>query len=145
MRRLHPKWGWAICLSIVATLAAAAGAIPRVGVKTPSPVRRMDIARVNPPRGPVQIISFTLYDAGIYPREVRARSGLVTVSIEDLSGTSSGLIVEHVVAGIPVTVGVVNRVTNRLRARAELPLAAGQYVVSDGTRRSNQASLIVEP
>src|SRR5437879_6488097 len=34
-------------------------------------------------RGPTQLVRFVLFDAGIFPEEVHARSGLVIVSIED--------------------------------------------------------------
>src|SRR5687768_6852709 len=62
--------------------------------------------------GPVRVVQFTLYDVGIYPHEARVQPGLVTISIEDLSGASSGLIVERVEADVRAQVGRVDRLAN---------------------------------
>jgi hypothetical protein len=96
-------------------------------------------------RGRVQVVRFTLYDAGIYPQEIRASQGLVTISIEDLTGSSSGVFVQLVEPTVRVAAGSVNKATNQLRSRAELLLSAGRYEVVDATRPDNRASLIVEP
>jgi hypothetical protein len=93
----------------------------------------------------VQIVRFTLYDAGIYPQEARATSGRLTISIEDLTGAGSGVIVERVEETRRVPVGAVNNVVKRLRSRAELNLPIGRYELVDATRPENRASLIVDP
>jgi len=98
-----------------------------------------------PARGPVQVVRFALYDLGIYPQEARAKPGLVTIAIEDLSGDSSGLSIERIEAASRVPSGVVSKTTNRLRSRTELFLPEGRYEVSDVTRPDNRALLIVEP
>ncbi|HZI48460.1 MAG TPA: hypothetical protein VFD75_11740 [Pyrinomonadaceae bacterium] len=98
-----------------------------------------------PTRGPVQVVRFALYDLGIYPQEARAKPGLVTIAIEDLSGDSSGLSIERIEAASRVPSGVVSKTTNRLRSRTELFLPEGRYEVSDVTRPDNRALLIVEP
>ena len=103
------------------------------------------LAQSRPRLGPVQLVRFTVYDVGIYPEEVRVRPGPVTFSIEDLTTSSSGWIVERVDQNPRLRVGVVNRVTNRLRTRAELILLPGRYELSDAIRREVRAELIVEP
>jgi hypothetical protein len=98
-----------------------------------------------PTHGPVQVVRFTLYDAGIYPREVRARAGLIAVAIEDLSGGTQGLALTRVVNGQPLPVGLVERFANHWRGRSEIRLNAGRYEVFDSSRPSNRATLVVEP
>jgi len=93
----------------------------------------------------VQIVRFTLYDVGIYPQEAHASQGAVTISIEDLTGSSSGLSIERIDTTERLFTGVVNKLTNSLRARAELLLPAGRYELTDASRRDNRALLIVEP
>ena len=97
-----------------------------------------------PIRGPVQIVRLTLYDIGIYPQEARAKQGMVTISIEDLSGDSSGLIIERVDTGSRVRAGLVGKPADRRRSRSELFLPEGRYEVADANRPDNRASLIVE-
>lgn len=97
------------------------------------------------PTGPVQVVRFTLYDAGIYPSEARAQPGLVTISIEDLSGASSGLVVERRAGDVITPLGTVDRLPNRLRARGEIAMTVGRYEVYDASRPNNRALLIVEP
>jgi hypothetical protein len=98
-----------------------------------------------PIRGPVQVVRFALYDIGIYPQEARAKPGMITIAIDDLSGNSSGLSIERVEAASRVPAGVVSKTTNGLRSRTELFLPEGRYEVSDVTRPDNRALLIVEP
>jgi len=43
---------------------------------------------------PVHNIRFTLYDAGILPREIHVDEGLVAIAIEDRTRKSEGLVVE---------------------------------------------------
>ncbi|HJP91217.1 MAG TPA: hypothetical protein VJ875_04625 [Pyrinomonadaceae bacterium] len=93
----------------------------------------------------VQVVCFTLYDVGIYPQEARATAGSITISIEDLTGSSSGLIIDRLDATVRLPAGVVSKATNLLRARAELFLPAGRYELTDANRRDNRALLIVEP
>ena len=91
------------------------------------------------------MVRFTLYDIGIYPQEARVKPGMVTISIEDLSGASSGLIIERIEASSRVASGLVSKETNRLRSRSELFLLQGRYEVADATRPDNRALLIVAP
>jgi hypothetical protein len=98
-----------------------------------------------PTRGPVQVVHFALYDIGIYPQEARAKPGMVMVAIEDMSGNSSGLIIERVEADSYALAGLVSKATNRMRSRNELFLPEGRYEVADATRPENRALLIIEP
>ena len=98
-----------------------------------------------PSRGPVQIVRFTLYDIGIYPQETRAKQGMITLSIEDLSGDSSGLIIDRVETASRTAAGRISKATNRLRSRSELFLPQGRYEVADANRPNDRALLIVEP
>ena len=75
----------------------------------------------------VQIVSFTLYDVGIYPHEARANPGVVTISIEDLTASSSGLIIERVEKNTRARAGVIDKASERLRSRGELHLGVGHY------------------
>lgn len=105
-------------------------------------------AQSSPPvpiRGPVQVVRFALYDIGIYPQEARAKPGMVTIAIEDLSGSSSGLTIERVEAASRVSAGVVSKATNRMRSRNEMFLPEGRYEVADASRPDNRALLIIEP
>jgi hypothetical protein len=102
-------------------------------------------AIVSPSDRRVQIVRFTLYDSGIYPHEARANPGRLTIALEDLTGSGSGLVVERVEGFTRVPAGAVNKAANRLRSRGELNLPAGRYEVIDAMRPENRAVLIIEP
>lgn len=95
-------------------------------------------------RGPVQVVRFALYDVGIYPREAHVAKGLVAVSIEDLSGGSTGLEIERETGNAPERVGRVSREVYA-RGRSDIRLEPGRYRVRMTDHPSNQAVLIVEP
>jgi hypothetical protein len=97
------------------------------------------------PIGRVQVVRFTLYDAGIYPSEANAQAGLVAISIEDLSGASSGLVVERREGDVITQLGRVDRLPNRLRARGDIVMTPGRYEVYDASHPTNRSLLIVEP
>lgn len=146
MSEKQKKLTWSALFLLGATLLTAsiiAAARAKIEEKAfeVGPVRTVSVQRV----GPVRVVRFTLYDVGIYPHEARVQPGLVTISIEDVSGASSGLIVERVEADLRTEVGRVDRQANRLRGRREMLLVAGRYQVSDARHRNNRASLIVEP
>src|SRR5438128_11090177 len=79
--------------------------------------------------GPVQVVRFTLYDAGIYPRQIRVQKGLVAVTIEDLPGGTSGLVVQRVNGNARQSVGTVQRIHKHWRGQAEIQLEPGNYEV----------------
>ena len=95
-------------------------------------------------RGPVQVVRFAIYDVGIYPREAHVAKGLVAVSIEDLSGGSTGLEIERETGNAPERVGRVPREVYA-RGRTDLRLEPGRYRVYMTDHPANQAVLIVEP
>ena len=92
----------------------------------------------------VQIVRFTLYDAGIYPQEVHANPGRVAISLEDLTNSSSGVSVRRIAENAREPVGVANKPPNGFRSRTEFNLSAGRYEIVDITRPDNRALLIVE-
>ncbi len=94
------------------------------------------------PHGQAQIVHFTLYDMGIFPREERANPGLVAIYINDLSGGAQGLVVE---SESGQRVGQVNRTQGRDRGRSRIALGRGRYHVYDSGRPQYRATLIVEP
>jgi hypothetical protein len=97
--------------------------------------------------GPVQVIRFRLYDVGVLPRRSHAQAGLVALQIEDLSGGSTGLVVERVNGNGPARAlaGHVRRYERHWRGRDVLRLQPGTYVVSMADRPGNRAELIVAP
>ncbi len=95
--------------------------------------------------GPVQVVRFTLYDAGIYPRQIRVQKGLVAITIEDLSGGTSGLVVQRVNGNNRQSIGTVSRIEKSSRGREEIQLEPGNYELFMADRPNNKAQLIVEP
>jgi hypothetical protein len=90
-------------------------------------------------------VRFTLYDVGIYPQEARATPGAVTISIEDLTRSSTGLIVERVDENARVHIGVSSKAKELMRSRTELVLMPGRYELADAAQPDIRALLIVEP
>lgn len=90
---------------------------------------------------PAEIVRFTVYDAGIFPREARASAGVVALHFEDMSGGSAGLIV---VSESLQAVGQVVRPPQRWRENARIALVAGSYTVYDASRPLNRATLIID-
>ena len=95
--------------------------------------------------GRVQVVRFTLYDAGIFPQEARANPGPVTLAIEDLTGSSAGVFIERIEPGTRAASGTMSKPANQLRARSEFSLGVGCYEVVDAAHPDNRAVLIVEP
>jgi hypothetical protein len=102
-------------------------------------------AQTTPVRGPIQNIRFTVYDAGIYPRQLRVQKGIVGISIEDRTGSSAGLLIERENGNGRVPIGQVGRLVNQLRGRERFRLEPGQYRISVVNRQTSEAELIVEP
>lgn len=133
-----------IFLSLAILVTASVLVAARLKSRNGAGTVRHENVRVTPSPRRVQTVRFTLYDAGIYPYEVRANPGRVIVSLEDLTGSSSGVIVERLGENDRLPAGAVTKATNRLRSRAELNLTTGRYEVVDANRRENRALLIVE-
>lgn len=133
--------GSTVTFILIATLALAiVGALQKVRHQPPT------VEAVNVPASErrVQVLRFTLYDTGIYPNEARANPGSVTISIEDLTGSSEGLLIQRVDTPGRTSVGAVNKATRLLRVRKELQLPRGTYELVDSTRQENRALLIVD-
>jgi len=93
-------------------------------------------------RGPAEMVHFTVYDAGIFPREERVSAGVVALHLEDMSAGSAGLVVA---SESLVTLAQVVRRPGRWRDNARVSFAPGRYIVYDASRPANRATLIVEP
>jgi len=124
----------------VSIFAAALMTIRRV-----SSADHHEIARVLPSQRRVQVVRFTLYDVGIYPQEARANPGPITISIEDLTRSSTGLTIERVDENIRMPVGIADKAKELMRSRTQLVLSPGRYELADTARPGNRAVLIVEP
>ena len=169
MSNKQKKILWPVLLTVLMSVGALAfvagrprsviGGTEATTVSLPGPVRgaptesspamsasdEVTQASIIPKHGPVRVVRFTLYDAGIYPREIRVDKGLVAITIEDLSGGTGGLVVAPEIGSDRIQLGVVQRFEHHWRGRSELAMTPGRYVVFDSSRPSNRAKLIVEP
>jgi hypothetical protein len=135
--------GSTVSLILIATLASAAIVNALLKIKHDSST--VETLTVPASERRVQVVRFTLYDTGIYPHETRANPGSVTISIEDLTGSSDGLLIQRVDTNGRMPVGAVNKAARTLRTRKELHLPAGNYELVDASRTANRALLIVAP
>jgi hypothetical protein len=148
-RRIKPVL-CALALIAMAALAASAGAWLRhprtqeLSARAAQDSHAAQEARAKR-RGPVQTVRFALYDAGIYPQEVRAQKGAVSIAMEDLSGGTEGLIVERRAGNAPERIAHVPRGQRYGRGKETLELTPGTYEVWDASRPDNRATLIIEP
>ena len=94
------------------------------------------------PRGAEQVVRFTVYDVGIFPREAHASPGWVAIHIEDMSGKSAGLVVQ---SESRQRLGQIVRGQRQWRGSGRISLRAGRYQVFDASRPANLATLIIEP
>ncbi|MGI8835345.1 MAG: hypothetical protein ACR2H4_01760 [Pyrinomonadaceae bacterium] len=113
-----------------------------VAALQPAPLTAQDHGRQ--PLGPVQVVRFTVYDAGIYPREARVNAGRVAVLLVDYSGGTNGLIIEREIGPAREHAGTGRRNGQHWRGREEFQLQAGTYRIHDASRPGNRATLIVE-
>jgi hypothetical protein len=93
-------------------------------------------------RGPAQIVNFTIYEEGIFPRETRASAGIVVLHMDDMSGVSAGLVV---VRESQETLLPVVRSFGQSRGNRRIALGAGRYTVYDASQPLNRATLIIDP
>ena len=96
-------------------------------------------------RGPIQNVRFTVYDAGIYPHQLRAKPGVVAIVLQDHTRRGPGLVIERETAGGNVRLAEISFPLHQSRTRTELGLGLGRYRVSDATNPANQAEIVVEP
>jgi len=97
------------------------------------------------PRGPVQNIRFTLYDAGIFPQQQHARPGNVSINLEDRTHQSAGLVVQRETGEMAAKTGQFSPFHDPARGNAQFALGVGHYIVFDASQPNNRAELIVEP
>jgi hypothetical protein len=93
-------------------------------------------------RGPAQIARFTVYDAGIFPREAQVRSGPVVIRAEDLSGEATTLLIRSEARQL---LGQVVRGESQSRGSTRLTLTPGTYQICDAGKPTRCATLLVEP
>ena len=96
-------------------------------------------------RGPVQNLRFTVYDAGIFPRQLRARPGVVAIVLEDHTHRRPGVVIESENGGGRQLVGEISFPLNQSRIRTEFRLGVGRYRVSEATNSAIGAELIIQP
>lgn len=98
------------------------------------------------PTGPIQVARFTLYDLGIFPHELRVSNGLIAITIEDLAGGTSVVLLDRETGSGREAVGRVQFANKgRRRGRAEVHLGPGRYQIYAAELPDNRALLIVEP
>lgn len=95
--------------------------------------------------GPVRMVRFVLFDAGVYPRELHVQAGLINIAIEDKTKSTAGLVIERVSGSERSRAGEVRRFANHWRGKEIIRLSPGHYRVYDASRPGNQAKLIAEP
>ena len=95
--------------------------------------------------GPIRNLRFTLFDSGIRPTEMRIKSGLVNILIEDRTKLSQGLALRRVLGTDRVAVGTIQKAVDQSRARNSFRLLPGEYELYDLNQPANNAVLLVEP
>lgn len=94
---------------------------------------------------PPRVVRFSVYDAGVYPREASVEHGRVVLVMEDNTGGEASLVVEREEGGAREQVGRVERLRGRARGRGEYRLQPGRYEVYPAGRPELRAALTVEP
>ena len=129
----------------IGVIAAVVGLTIARAIKL-KPAAPVALASQSPiPRGPVQNIRFTLYDAGIFPQQQHARPGNVSINLEDRTHQSTGLVVQRETGGMAEQIGQVSPVPDHARGNAQFALGVGHYTVFDASQPNNRAELVVEP
>ena len=116
-----------------------------LGVLAAGTLTNSETSPASTTRGPIQNIRFTVYDAGIYPRQLRAKPGVIAIVVEDRTRRRPGLVITRETVGGSLSVGGISIPLSQSRARTEFRFGAGRYRMSDTTNPANQAELIVEP
>jgi hypothetical protein len=124
-------------LLVLATVGVKARVWPNSALVATSPQQLSPVEL-----GPAQMVHFTIYDAGLFPREARVSAGAVALHLEDMSSGSAGLVVAN--ESLQTVAQVVRR-PQRWRDNARVSLVPGRYTVYDLSRPANRAILIVEP
>ena len=144
MSPTQPRTLWFIIAGI-GLIAAVVGLTIAHAIKL-KPAAPVALANRSPmPRGPIQNIRFTLYDAGIFPQQQHARPGNVSINLEDRTHQSTSLVVQRETGGMAEQIGQVSPVPDHARGNAQFALGVGHYIVFDASQPNNRAELIVEP
>lgn len=132
-------------------IVTAVGFIRKSDNKVPSVSHRISPTSLQPitendtNQAPTQLVRFTVYDAGIYPRQLRVQKGLTTVKIEDFSGGTAGLVFDRVNGNGRVPTGQVKRNGSHWRGEGVIRLQPGNYEVYSVEHPDNRSQLTVEP
>jgi hypothetical protein len=94
---------------------------------------------------PLENIRFTVYDMGIYPREIEVSTGHLGIVFESRTRVDSGFVVQRVNENAFEQVAQISAAANRLRTRGEVKLTPGRYRVFDSSRPEIYSTLVVNP
>lgn len=92
-----------------------------------------------------QNVRFTIYPEGIHPSTATVHKGVISIAIEDLAGTQSGVLVERLNGNERAIVGNVKRFERHWRGRSSIELTPGVYRLRVPDREIEEAQLTVEP
>ena len=154
----HQRVSWPILVITIVAFAAIVyvSARTKIGRSTAAPhIEAFNTAAVSnaaseeatqllagTPRGPVQMIHFTLFDQGIFPQTVTVQKGLVHIAFEDKTNSTQGLVVESLLGNARIT--QISRAENHWRGRELIRLTPGIYRIYDASRPENKAELRVQ-
>jgi hypothetical protein len=138
----NPFLGLALAVTVLGLLVLVTVGVKARVWRNSLPAATSQQGLLTTARGPAEMVHFTIYDAGIFPREERVSAGVVALHLEDMSGGSAGLVVA---SESLVTLAQVVRRPGRWRDDAQVSLVPGRYTVYDASRPRNRATLIVEP
>jgi hypothetical protein len=130
-------------LSVVAVIAIAVKANAGRPETNQPPPRQEATQQVRSPEmdGPAQIVRFTLYDVGLFPREVYVSPGAVALQLEDVTERSTGLVIQD---ASNQQVAELTRRAQRWRDQIRVRLTPGRYTVYEAAKPRNRAILIVD-
>jgi hypothetical protein len=138
----NPFLGLALAVTVLGLLVLVTVGVKARVWRNSLPAATSQQGLLTTARGPAEMVHFTIYDAGIFPREEHVSAGVVALHLEDMSGGSAGLVVA---SESLVTLAQVVRRPGRWRDNARVSLVPGRYTVYDASRPRNRATLIVEP
>jgi hypothetical protein len=137
--------GATIC-SFATLFVLAGGSNSKRLLEEKFPAREIEVSVQRPSEsGPVQMVRYVLFDAGIYPRELTVDKGLVNIALEDKTHSATALVIDRIVGEERSHVGQIPLAANHSRGRGILKLTPGRYEVYDASRPVNRAFLTVQP
>lgn len=137
--------GAAICSFATLLVVAGRDNSTRLPDEKP-PVREIEVAVQRPSEsGPVQMVRYVVFDAGIYPRELTVDKGLVNIALEDKTNSATALVIDRIVGEERSHVGEIRGAVNHWRGRGIFSLTPGRYEVYVAGRTANKSVLTVRP